>query len=87
MVEPMSMKGLEQAIEAAQQELSKKSLRVIQTDTATKWLARAIVAQRMGKTDDVHEYAHEALEHAALASNPRLIDEVRAFLRQAGIKP
>jgi hypothetical protein len=41
----------------------------------------------MGKTDDVHEYAHEALEHAALATNPRLIDDVRALLRQAGIKP
>lgn len=81
------MKGLEDAIDAAQTELAKKSLRVIQTDTAIKWLGRAIAAVRMGKTDDAHEYAHEALEHAALSDKPTLINDVRAILRKVGVKP
>jgi hypothetical protein len=81
------LKGLEDAIDAGMAELKKKSLRVIQTDTAIKWLGRAVAAVKLGKTDDAHEYAHEALEHAALSDKPTLITDVRAILRKVGVKP
>lgn len=78
---------LAEAIDHAQKELAKKSLRTVQTDTAVKWLGRAIAAKQLGKSEDAHEYAHEALEHAALADRPTLIDDVRKILRKIGIKP
>ena len=78
---------LAEAIEAARKELARKGLRGVQTDTAIKWLGRAVVAMEQKKTEDAHEYAHEALEHAALAERASLIDDVRRSLRQIGIKP
>ena len=78
---------LAEAIEHARKELARKGLRGVQTDTAIKWLGRAVVAKEQGKVEDAHEYAHEALEHAALAQRTTLIDDVRRSLRQIGIKP
>jgi hypothetical protein len=78
---------LAQAIEAARAELARKGLRAVQTDTAIKWLGRAVVAKEQGKGEDAHEYAHEALEHAALSDRVSLIEDVRRSLRQIGIKP
>lgn len=78
---------LAKAITDAKEELRTKNLRKIQTDTAVKWLGRAVAATQMGRADEAHEYAHEALEHAALADKPRLIDDVRAILRKVGVQP
>ena len=78
---------LSEAISAARKELARKGLRAVQTETAIKWLGRAVVAKEQGKFDDAHEYAHEALEHAALASEAALITDVRRSLSQIGIKP
>jgi hypothetical protein len=78
---------LAKAIEAARPELARKKLRAIQTETAIKWLGRAVVARELGREDEAHEYAHEALEHAALSDRGSLIDDVRRSLRQIGIKP
>lgn len=74
------------AVTEAIRELEEKTLDDIQVETARKWLARACAAKVMGLEDDAHEYAHEALEHAALAQSETLIDEVRAELARYGAK-
>lgn len=58
-----------------------KTLRAIQHETALVWSGRAIAAQLTGKPADAIEYAHEAVEHAALSGVPRLLDEIRGVLR------
>jgi hypothetical protein len=63
------------ALERARAELSSKSLRQIQHETAETWGARALEAYRQYRVTgnkrwllDGDEYAHEAAEHAALAA-------------------
>lgn len=58
-----------------------KTLRAIQHETALVWGGRAIAAQMTGREADAIEYAHEAIEHAALSGVPRLLDEIRMTLR------
>lgn len=79
---------------AAILELSRKSLRQIQVETARtwayrSWAARALAAAStsIGKMDkaecfrmDALEYGHEALEHAALTGSDDVLREVRAIL-------
>ena len=71
------MNPLEQAIREALVELRGKTLRQIQVDTAYKWAGRACAAAMMGRHDDAEEYAHEAIEHAALSGDDNLLAEVR----------
>ena len=71
------MSRIEQAIADGLEELQKKTLRQIQVDTAYKWSGRACAAALMGRMDDAEEYAHEAIEHAALSGDDRLLAEVR----------
>lgn len=78
---------LAKAIGDAKEELKRKDLRKIQTDTAIKWLGRAVASVQMGRREEAHEYAHEALEHAALAERARLIDDVRSILKKVGVDP
>jgi hypothetical protein len=80
-------KAVEEAIAKADDELrvKKKSLSTIQVDTAYKWFGRAVVAKRLGRTEDVHEFAHEALEHAALAKDHDLIGVIRTLLKRERI--
>jgi len=61
-------------IESAKNELSKKTLETIQTETAKTWGARALAAYALWQStnegtflSDALEYRHESLEHAALA--------------------
>lgn len=77
-------------VQTATRELSVKSLARIQRETALTWAARAVAAygffQRTRVTQwllDAEEYAHEALEHAALAEPRELIGEVREHLDRA----
>jgi len=58
-----------------------KTLRSIQHETSLVWAGRAIAAQMAGKPADAIEYAHEAVEHAALSGVPKLLDEIRLVLR------
>lgn len=58
-----------------------KTLRAIQHETALVWAGRAIAAQMTGRSADAIEYAHEAIEHAALSGTPGLLDQLRAVLR------
>jgi hypothetical protein len=58
-----------------------KTLRAIQHETALVWSGRAIAAQLIGRSADAIEYAHEAVEHAALSGAPGLVEKIRAVLR------
>lgn len=66
-------------------ELSHKSLRQIQFETAMTWYGRAIAAATLGKTADAIEYAHESIEHAALSGDIGLLRDIRAGLTRNGI--
>lgn len=80
------MDTLSEDIVQAEVELRKKTLRQIQYETALKWAARAMVAYRLGATDDAHEYAHEAAEHAALTGDVSLVEFVWSHFRRQGIE-
>ncbi|NDC22799.1 MAG: hypothetical protein EBZ49_01530 [Proteobacteria bacterium] len=70
----------------ALRELGEKSIRDIQVETAVKWCGRAVAARTMGLDDrDVTEFAHEAIEHAALSGDDELLRTVRRALAQFNI--
>jgi len=61
------------------EELSVKTLRQIQQDTALTWAARFYAALRMGiPADETEELRHEAVEHAALAGDIDLVQTLNA---------
>jgi hypothetical protein len=72
------------SIQAAVEELGQKDLHQIQVETAYAWASRACAAGLLfQKTKKLQyamwasEFAHEAVEHAALCGNPNVLDEVR----------
>ena len=66
-------------------ELGRKSLRQIQFETAMVWYGRAVAAMTLAKTADAIEYAHEAIEHAALSGDMGLLKNIRDGLGRNGI--
>lgn len=80
------MTKIEQSIRDGLAELQKKTLHEIQVDTAYKWSGRACAAAIMGRMDDAEEYAHEAIEHAALSGDDRLLAEVRRAHARFGVE-
>ena len=66
-------------------ELRVTSLQQIQVETAQVWCGRALAAQMLGLTADAIEYAHEAIEHAALSGDDALLRDVRAMLAAHGL--
>lgn len=76
---------IERATLDAFSELRSKTLKQIQVETAYKWAGRACAAALMGLHDDAEEYAHEAIEHAALSGDDRLLGVVRDAMRRAGV--
>ena len=74
------------AIDRATPEIAQKTLRDIQVETAYIWAGRAIVAEGSGRRADATEYAHEAIEHAALSGNNFILGELRAAFEQYGIR-
>jgi hypothetical protein len=66
----------------ALKELKEKSLNNIQVSTALTWCGRACAAADMGKEDDATEYAHEAIEHAALSGHDDLLKFVKDCLKE-----
>lgn len=80
------MTRIEQAIADGLNELQKKTLHQIQVETAYKWSGRACAAAMMGRMDDAEEYAHEAIEHAALSGDDRLLAEVRRAHARFGVQ-
>lgn len=79
------MSRLAPYIARAVDELERKSLHDIQVETALMWAGRACVAARTGKLADAVEYAHEAIEHAALSGSDGLLDEIREGLDRCGV--
>jgi hypothetical protein len=79
------MNPIEKAIREALVELRGKTLHQVQVETAYKWAGRACAASMMGQHDDAEEYAHEAIEHAALSGDDRLLGAVRAAMRGHGV--
>lgn len=76
----------EKATAEAVAELRQKSLHQIQIETAVKWASRACAASLLGLPEDAEEYAHEAIEHAALSGNDDLLRDVRAVMRAHGVE-
>jgi hypothetical protein len=69
-------------IAKALDELKKKSLTEIQVETALVWCGRACAAAELGLQVDAVEYAHEAIEHAALSGDDGVLNYVRYLLTQ-----
>ena len=88
----MSDKKFRDQVREARFELKKKSYREIQEETAWKWAARAAASyENVGTLEGPvkfetyllgQEYEHEAIEHAALISDPdvNLVKEVQEAL-------
>lgn len=69
--------------ERAIAELQTKSLDQIQVETAYTWAYRAWAAYKLGLPHDAVEYAHEAIEHAALSENNAVLAKVREIINSA----
>lgn len=78
---------LDEAIEKASRELRSKSLEQIHAETAVTWAGRAYAAVRLGLESDAVDYAHEAIEHAALSGNMELLVGIRTHLNACGALP
>ena len=80
------MFDLDEIIEEAIEELQEKELNDIQVETAKKWCGRAIAAQILSRDQrEVTEYAHEAVEHAALSGDEMVVYETMRALKSFGI--
>lgn len=73
-------------IQKAEKDLAGKTLHQIQVETAYTWGGRACAAAMMDRHDDAHEYAHEAIEHAALSGDLDLLRGVREAMRRYGVE-
>lgn len=78
--------NLHEYYEEALAELSEKSIEEVQIETALKWAGRACAAAELGLERDAHEYAHEAVEHAALTGDDDLLRSIRHELAQFGVE-
>lgn len=79
------MVDLSEQVKKAVGELRSKTLKDIQIETAKTWAGRACVAAALDKPQDAVEYAHEAIEHAALSGEEGLLTDIRAALRACGV--
>lgn len=68
----------------AMPELQRKTLKQIQVETALTWAGRACAAAHLG-LGEATEYAHEAIEHAALSGYDDLLDQIRHALHEHGV--
>lgn len=69
-------------------EISMKSLKAIQIETAYTWAYRAWAAYKLScegsnLVADAIEYEHEAIEHAALANDDQVLADVRLIIADA----
>lgn len=75
------------AVKEAMAELAEKDITQIQVETAIKWCGRAVAAKLIGlKERDVTEFAHEAIEHAALSGDDITLRRVRIAFEELGIE-
>ena len=71
---------------ASKEQSTGKTLHDIQVETALTWAGRACVAAAMDLHDDAKEYAHEALEHAALSGDDGLLRLVRSSMAAYNVR-
>jgi len=64
-------------VDQAVAELQAKTLEQIQRETAVTWAYRAHAAKLLQRPKDYCEFEHEALEHAVLCGDDRVIAVVR----------
>jgi len=76
---------LSEYVKHAIAELSVKPIRQIQYDTAKVWYGRAVAAAKLDRPVDAVEYAHEAIEHAALSGDDGFLSNIREGLRRHGV--
>ena len=75
------------ATEEAITELQEKGMKQIQVETAAKWCGRARAARILGLSErDITEFAHEAVEHAALSGDEQVLRIVRIALEEFEIE-
>lgn len=81
---------LQDAMSKAMSELSSKTLRQVQYETAIAWAGRALASyERYARTRDLvalldaQEYEHESREHAALVEDPDFAEGIGARLSAA----
>jgi hypothetical protein len=80
-------RDIDRAVEDALGELGDKNIQDIQVETAVKWCGRALAAAELGLRErDVTEFAHEAIEHAALSGDDALLRAIRRALDEFGIE-
>jgi hypothetical protein len=84
-VEDRLRRDITRATDKAREDLAEKTLRDIQVETSKVWTGRAIAAKDIGQHADAIEYAHEAVEHAALSGDDTLLAIVREMLSDADI--
>jgi hypothetical protein len=77
---------LERYVAEALDELQHKTVVDIEAETALKWCGRAVAAMQLGLEEDAHEYAHEAMEHAALTGDVPLLMAVRSAIIESGAR-
>ena len=78
--------AIQKAFQESLGELQQKSLKAVQIETAYRWAGRALAAAQLGlPATDVHEYAHEAIEHAALSGMPAALASVREAFEERGL--
>ena len=77
--------NLQPFIDRAVVELERKTLNDIQVETALTWAGRSCAAAMNDNLADAIEYAHEAIEHAALSGHGALLDEIRTALERCGV--
>lgn len=75
---------LQTYIDKALTELCEKSLNDIQVETALTWCGRACAAAQL-HDENATEYAHEAIEHAALSGHDSLLQDIRKALTANGV--
>lgn len=91
----MISQAIQDKIDAAFPELRHKTIAQINVETARVWTGRACAAAHYAKQEphkadawmtSAHEYAHEAVEHAALTGDNGLLGEVQQALLAYGIR-
>lgn len=73
-------------IERGLADVTTKTLNEIQIETAYVWAGRACAAASVGLNDDAREYAHEAVEHAALSGHLGVLADVEQALAQYQVR-
>lgn len=77
--------SIEKQVQKAIESIRHKSIKQLQAEAAMTWAMRACAAARLKRAEDAQEFAHEAIEHAALCGDDKVLALVRAILKSHGM--